>query len=221
MSAPAVGYVRPMPSAGVTVRSVDFGGLRIDYDDTMLCPRPWTIAQSRWAAELLAATSAPEGPVLELCAGAGHLGLVAVQRFGRRLVAVEQNPSACDHLRRNAARAGLAELVDVREATVASALHEEERFALILADPPWVETARVEVFPEDPVHTIDGGENGLDIARDCVAVVGGHLLPGGSAILQLGSTAQVAALDPHPRLRVVEVREFGSRGVLARVDATS
>lgn len=203
------------------VRSTDFGGLRIDYDDTMLRPRPWTLAQSRWAAELLAEPSTPAGPVLELCAGAGHLGLVAVQRFGRRLVAVEQNPSACTHLERNAARAGLEELVDVRQGVVATALDEEERFALVLADPPWVETARVSAFPEDPVHTIDGGATGLDIARDCLVVVARHLLDGGSAILQLGSAAQLDALDlaGHPRLRVVELREFGARGVLVRVDA--
>lgn len=208
------------------MRSTDFGGLRIDYDDTMLPPRPWTLAQSQWGAELLAAVPpAPAGPVLELCAGAGHLGLVAVQRFGRRLVAVEQNPSACAHLRRNAARAGLDELVEVREATVDTALRDDERFALVLADPPWVESAAVGTFPEDPVHTIDGGENGLVVARQCLTVMAGHLLPGASAILQLGSTAQVTALEPdleqHSRLRVVELRDFGTRGVLVRIDAAS
>lgn len=210
-----------MPSAPESVRSTDFGGLRIDYDDTMLRPRAWTLAQSEWAAELL--SSMPPGPVLELCAGAGHLGLVAVRRFGRPLVAVEDNPSACAHLRRNAARAGLGGLVDVREGTVDQALSPEERFALVIADPPWVQRDRVGAFPQDPTHTIDGGETGLDVARQCLDVVATHLRPGGAAVVQLGSAAQVDQLGPdlaeHPQLAVVEVRSYGVRGVLVRIDA--
>jgi release factor glutamine methyltransferase len=212
-----------VPIAGGPVRSTDFGGLRIDYDDTMLRPRDWTLAQSEWAAELL--PSMPPGPVLELCAGAGHLGLVAVRRFGRPLVAVEDNPSACHHLRRNAARAGLGGLVEVREGRVDRALLPDERFALVIADPPWVPRDRVNAFPEDPTHTIDGGETGLDVARQCLAVVATHLRPGGAAVLQLGSAAQIEQLAPqlaeHPHLALVEVRSYGVRGVLARIDAAA
>ena len=46
---------------------MDFGGLRIAYDSRVLEPRPWTAAQSEWAAEILQA--APGGDVLELCSG--------------------------------------------------------------------------------------------------------------------------------------------------------
>ncbi|MGN6250436.1 MAG: RsmD family RNA methyltransferase [Marmoricola sp.] len=201
------------------MHSTDFGGLRIEYDDTMLVPRAWTIAQSEWAAELLA--SVPAGPVLELCAGAGHIGLAAVRGSGRSWVAVDDNPSACAHLRRNAERAGLGHLVDVRAARLDRALAPEERFALVIADPPWVARGGIDAFPEDPAHTIDGGESGLEVARQCLDVVARHLLPGGAAILQLGSTEQVEAvasgLPAH--LQVSAVRRHGDRGVLARLDA--
>ena len=60
-----------------------FGGLTIAYDDRVLRPREWTTAQSDWAAELM--VTAPGGPVLELCSGAGHIGLLAVAASGRRL----------------------------------------------------------------------------------------------------------------------------------------
>ncbi|MEN3273049.1 MAG: hypothetical protein V7636_1810, partial [Actinomycetota bacterium] len=58
-----------------------FGGLEIAFDDGVLTPRPWTIEQSQWAIELLHAL--PDGPVLELCCGAGQIGLVVAHATGR------------------------------------------------------------------------------------------------------------------------------------------
>ena len=80
-----------------TGREHDFGGLRIRYDDRVLAPRDWTAAQSRWAAELIA--TAPPGPVLEVCAGAGHIGLLAVTLAPRPLVCVDADAVACQYLR--------------------------------------------------------------------------------------------------------------------------
>ena len=57
-------------------RTIAFGPLTIAYDALVLEPRQWTTIQSEWARELLA--TAPPGPVLELCTGAGHIGLLAV-----------------------------------------------------------------------------------------------------------------------------------------------
>ena len=51
-----------------------FGGLDIAYDATVLEPRGWTLAQSVVALDLEPAL--PPGAVLELCSGAGHIGLV-------------------------------------------------------------------------------------------------------------------------------------------------
>ncbi|NLE98960.1 MAG: methyltransferase, partial [Propionibacterium sp.] len=71
---------------------VDFDPLQIEYDERVLAPRPWTRMQSEWAAEI--ALRAPDGPVLELCSGAGHIGLEAARLSGRALVCVDQNPAA-------------------------------------------------------------------------------------------------------------------------------
>lgn len=192
--------------------------LDIDHDDQVLEPRPWTAAQSLWAAELL--ETAPPGPVLELCAGVGHIGLLAIALRRRPLVAVDLNPVACDFLRTNAERAGLAELVEVREGDMEGAVRTDERFALVIADPPWVEHDAIGQFPEDPTIAIDGGPDGLVVARLCLRVIARSLLEGGSAVLQLGDTDQVEQLrDPATRLGLAlgEVRSY-ERGVLVRVD---
>ena len=64
-----------------------FGPVDIVFDESVLVPRPWTIAQSAWARQLI--ESVPAGDVLELCSGAGHIGLAAVHGTGRHLVQVD------------------------------------------------------------------------------------------------------------------------------------
>lgn len=194
----------------------DFEGLAIRYDDRVLAPRDWTAAQSHWAAELI--RGAPPGPVLELCAGVGHIGLLAVRLAPRPLVCVDANPAACDLVRENARSNGLR--VDVREGSMEGVLHPAEQFPVIIADPPWVEQAKVGSYPEDPVTAIDGGPDGLEVVRHCLTLIAAHLTPAGSSVLQVGPTQVTAVrrlVAAHGKLDVVDVREF-TRGALLRVD---
>ncbi len=198
-------------------QSLDFEGLRIEYDARVLTPRPWTAEQSRWAAELI--REAPPGSVLELCAGAGHIGLLAVTLAPRPLVCVDKDAVACSYLRRNAALAGVP--VDVREGSLDAVLGDDEEFAVIVADPPWVRTSDVGRFPDDPVTAIDGGDDGLDLARTCLDVIDRHLVVGGSALLQVGPLGQARRITTlvasYDELDVVEVRGY-ERGALLRID---
>lgn len=208
----------PTTPAMSTIR---FGGLDIAYDERVLEPRPWTAAQSRWAAELLADVA--PGPVLELCAGAGQIGLLAVAGGKHRLIAVDADPVACEFARMNAAAAGLADRVEVRNAPLEGALGDDEQFALVVADPPWVPTPRVAEFPDDPVLAIDGGRDGLGLARKCLAVAAVHLTDDGVMLLQLGSLAQADALSGElpDGLVVDEVRQPDPTGVVLAVRRVS
>ncbi len=199
---------------------ITFGTLPISFDDRVLRPREWTAAQSEWSAEI--AVTAPGGTMLELCAGAGHIGLLATAMSGRSLVCVDSNPVACDYARANALASGLADRVEVREGRLETSVGEGERFPVIIADPPWVPRDLTGRFPEDPLTAIDGGADGLDVARACLVVVADHLSVGGSAVLQLGTIAQVDALREEPAIAsgslvVSDVRQH-VRGVLARID---
>ena len=198
--------------------SIGFGPLRISFDGRVLRPRPWTAAQSTWAAEVL--TTAPPGAVLELCSGAGQIGLLAVAGSTRPLVCVDLDPTACGWARHNAHQAGMADRVEVREGPMDDVLRDSERFAVVVADPPWVRRDEVGRYPEDPTLAIDGGEDGLEVAWTCVDVASRHLLPGGTLLLQLGTVAQVEALRDRlldDDLVLTEVRRY-DHGVLVRVD---
>jgi methylase of polypeptide subunit release factors len=175
------------------VRQVAFGPVRIGFDATVLEPRHWTIAQSRIAVDLL--RDEPPGAVLELCTGAGHIGLATAAWTGRPLVQVDDSADACRWARHNAAANGLA--VDVRHAPMEEALDDGEQFALVLADPPYVPTRQVTRYPDDPRHAIDGGADGLDVVRACLAVITRHAGASAPVVLQVRGPAQadrVAAL---------------------------
>ena len=202
----------------MSIAEIDFGGLSIRYDERVLEPKPWTTSQSRWAAELLRDT--PPGPLLELCAGAGHIGLLAVAYQPRDLVMVDISPVACAFARENVTLNRVGAVVDVREGPMDEVLAAHERFAAVIADPPWVTSAEVARYPDDPRAAIDGGEDGMAVAWKCLDVVERHLMDGGWALLQLGSRAQADAVAerlaffPDHRLEVREVREYEARGVL-------
>ncbi len=206
---------QPQPTIG-------FGGLSIAYDERVLAPRRWTTMQSYWAAELLRA--APPGPVLELCAGAGHIGLLTVALQARDLVMVDVNPHACELARRNVTANRLVASVDVRHGDLQDVIRADESFVGVIADPPWVPSAGISRFPEDPELAIDGGEDGLAVAWSCLQVMARHLRPAGWGLLQLGTEEQAERVadrcaDRGLGLEVRETRVY-DRGVLVRLAAT-
>lgn len=172
------------------VRRCDFDGLDIAFDDDVLEPRAWTLEQARWAELLL--DDLPPGAVLELCCGVGHIGLATARRSGRSLVQVDVDAVACALARRNAEAAGIT--TAVRHAELDAALAEGERFPFVLADPPYVPADEVDEVPEDPDLAVDGGDDGLDVARTCLRVAASALLPGGLVLLQLGGPGQAGRI---------------------------
>ncbi len=199
-------------SSGTTAgpTSCRFGPLKVSFDERVLVPRAWTLAQSQWAAEV--AASGGPGALLELCAGAGHIGLAAAVLADRELVQVEVDPVAAGYAEANAATAGWSGRVQVRVGPLRDAVSGEERFPVVIADPPYLRTRDVSRFPDDPRLAIDGGEDGLVVVRDCLAVAAGHLASGGALILQVAGPVQAGAVvalageGPAPMLRLEETR---------------
>ena len=219
MAALAGGY-SPAMTTLPTAESMGFGPLRIAFDGRVLRPRPWTEAQATWAAEIL--ETAPPGAVLELCAGAGQIGLLAVVGSTRPLVCVDVNPAACEWARHNAEAAGHAPRVAGRAGPKADLQRDSQRFAQGVAPAMLQRGFALFDYPEDPVIAIDGGDDGMDLAWLCVDVARHHLAPLGTLLLQLGTVEQVDAL--RARLHdddfvITEVR-WCDRGVLVRLDLT-
>lgn len=199
-----------------------FGPITVEYDARVLTPRPWTLAQSVWAAELTRILPV-DAPLLELCAGAGHIGLAAAVLADRALVQVELDPVAAAYAAANARRAGWGERVEIRVADLQTALRPGELFPLIIADPPYLPSTVTARWPEDPLLAIDGGSDGLDLVRACLAVADEHLTVEGCLLLQVAGAAQAAQVEdgvksnPLWSLCVREVREIDPERAVLRV----
>jgi len=195
-----------------------FGGLDISWDRRVLRPRAWTTAHSYWAVAL--STRSPAGPLLELCCGAGQIGLLAAVLTGRSLVQVDWDPVATEYARRNAAAAGITS--EVRTATMTDALEPDERFGVIILDAPVVPSARLEEHPHDPVGSIDGGIDGTDLLVLGIGVALRHLDPSGHLVAQAAASEQVELVESlvaglgnwESAWALLEVRDYGPEGFL-------
>ena len=196
-----------------------FGPIDVFFDDRVLRPRLWTLAHSQWAAEL-----ADDGVMLELGCGAGHIGLAAAALSGARLVQVDREPAACLWAERNAAANGLGDRVEQRCGTAGDVLAAGEQFRVVIADPPYVPSSDLHLYPDDPRVAIDGGPDGLDSVRSFLMDVAGHVDPGGSVVLQLRGLDQVDQLrrwlgdQSSPPFSVVDTRPYGDVRALARLE---
>jgi methylase of polypeptide subunit release factors len=199
------------------------GGLAVEYDASVLEPRAWTEAQARWAAEL--SPGLPDGPLLELCSGVGHIGLLAAALTGRDSVLVDASPTAVAFARRNARQvAGAGLRVEVRHGPMTEVLRNGERFPLVLADPPYLRSVDITRYPDDPPSAVDGGEDGLALVRSCLAVASRHLTSDGALVLQLRDADQATAVGATARdhgLTIAETRLVGDQGALVLVRPTT
>lgn len=200
------------------VEFTEFDGLEIAWDARVLQPRAWTAEQGRWAAEL--ATTMPTGPILELCCGAGQIGLLAARLSGRPLVQVDRDPAAVAYVRRNAAAAGISS--DVRCGAMTEVLAPDELFGVVIADPPWLRTADVARFPDDPPGAVDGGVDGCDLVRMCIDVAMRHLAPGGHVVVQIGDRDELGEVEQHlaqshPHCGVRAVWDLRPGGILVHL----
>jgi release factor glutamine methyltransferase len=163
-------------------------------------------------AAALAECPAP-GRVLDLGTGTGCL-LLAVLHECRDAtgLGIDRNPAAAALAARNAARLGLAARARFVAADWAAPL--AARFDLVLANPPYIETATIpglmpEVAQHEPSSALDGGADGLDAYRAICAALPLLLAPQGCAVLELGAgqAEAVGAIAAAAGLRRVAVRE--------------
>jgi release factor glutamine methyltransferase len=182
-----------------------FEGLRLVVPPGVYAPRDDT-------RQLIDELPAVEGAsVLELCTGTGAVALTAAGRGAQRVVAVDRSARAVLAVRVNARLQGAA--VDARRGDLTGALHPDERFDVIVANPPYLPAE------EDVDHRWDAGADGRSVLDRILATAPAHLAPGGSLTLVqsglAGIEATVRALEV-AGLRVAPVVEHrGPLGPLA------
>ncbi len=173
----------------------DFRNIRLKVDRRVLVPRPETEELAGIAAGFLKGRGA-EPAAMDYGAGSGAIGLSLAAEFpGLRLTALEKSPEAIACAAENALALGLETRVRF---LAASALEPRgERFDLIVSNPPYIPSGVIPgLSPEvlsEPRLALDGGADGLSVARMLARNAPGRLKPGGALIMELGE-AQARAL---------------------------
>jgi release factor glutamine methyltransferase len=163
----------------------EFHGLVLQVGPAVLVPRPETELLVDWALERLAAIAgAPR--VADLGTGSGAIALAVKQACPRAAVcASDASAEALALARGNAARHRL----DIEWLNGDWwAPYASRRFALALANPPYVAAADPHLadLRHEPQAALTAGVDGLAALRRIVADAPAHLLPGAWLLLEHG-----------------------------------
>jgi release factor glutamine methyltransferase len=194
-----------------------FRQLVLSVDARALIPRPETEVLVgvvlQWARDRGPADAAI---ALDICTGSGAIALSLVHEGGfERVVATDISPEALALAAENARRLGLGDRVELRAGDVWTALRPGERFAAIVANPPYVaEHERGQLAPEivewEPAAALFAERDGYAVLDTIVAGAADHLEPGGLLGLEVGATQTERVCE-----RVRDTRAFEEPRIIA------
>jgi release factor glutamine methyltransferase len=160
----------------------EFHGLRITVGPGVFVPRHRT----EFLVDVAVALAPPDPVVLDLCCGSGALGAAfAAAVRPRELHAADVEPAAvrCARVNLPGAHVYEGDLYDVLPASLRG------RVDVLLANVPYVPSDAVATMPpearlHEPLVALDGGADGLDLARRVAAGAPGWLVPGGVLVVE-------------------------------------
>lgn len=177
-----------------------FRHLELHVDRRVLIPRMETellvSAVLDWSR-----SRAAGGAVLDIGTGSGAIALsLASEGEYDRIVASDASHDALDVARANAIRLGLADRIDFREGSLFAVIGEDERFDVIVSNPPYVaESARAalsaDVIEHEPAVALFAGMDGLAVIDRIVAGAAVRLNAGGLLALEIAADQGAVVLE--------------------------
>lgn len=191
----------------VVVGYAEFLGHRISVAAGVFVPRQ----RSAFLVEQAAALARPGAVVLDLCCGAGALGLAIAAAVGEvELHAADIDPAAVACARRNLGGS-------VYEGDLYEPLPESLRgkVNVIVVNAPYVPTDEIALMPpeardHEPHVALDGGADGVDVHRRVAAGAREWLAPGGHLLIETSehqAPLTAAAMTAHGLAARVETSE--------------
>jgi release factor glutamine methyltransferase len=181
----------------------EFHGLSFSVDARALVPRPETelLVEEALGEIVERMTSAPRPAgtpplrIIDVGTGSGAIAVaLAVALRKRRMVAevailaVDASAEALGLALENAVAHAVADVVTFAPSDLVPA--DEAPFDLILANLPYIPSSDIEGLPIaasfEPRAALDGGDDGLTLIRRLLTSLPKSLLPGGTALLEIG-----------------------------------
>lgn len=162
-----------------------------------------SIVPRSWIAELIVSGDLEpwlpaDGKALDLCTGNGSLAvLLAMACPDIHVSACDISAPALAVAARNIDRHGLGTQIELFHGDLWNPLPEpndENRFDLILCNPPYVNSASMRALPAEyqaePTIALAGGEDGMDLIRQIIASAPDYLNERGALLLEIGNEIQ-------------------------------
>jgi release factor glutamine methyltransferase len=202
----------------------EFYGHAFKVDRRVLIPRPDTETLVEAA---LRSTRQRDmyGRALDLCTGSGCVAIAfAKARPTWQVTAVDVSSDALELARENALRLGAARLLRLIQGDLFRALPAEERFDLIMANPPYVPASEiaglaVDIREFEPRLALDGGPDGLAVTRRLVSDAIEHLEPKAVLAIEIGHDQAEGVTEEFARLGFAGIERHQDYGGIVRVIA--
>ena len=128
--------------------------------------------------------------VLDLCTGSGCLAILAANTFhNATIAAADISSDALDVARINMKEHDLLDRVELFQGDLLDAV-KDQKFDLIITNPPYVATEEVNAFPPEYAHeprlAHEGGIDGFDLVRQIIIQAPKHLNNGGGLLCEIG-----------------------------------
>lgn len=173
----------------VLIGEKEFMGIPFRVNEHVLVPRPDTEA---WLEKVIQRfRNLPDISVLDLGTGSGALAVSFLYYCKEaRGVAVDISEKALETAKTNGERAGISDRVEFRRGDFLDALREDERFDVILSNPPYIPSGDIDGLAEEvrrePRIALDGGADGLKFYRALGEKAACFLRPGGLLAAEVG-----------------------------------
>lgn len=167
----------------------EFYGRNFRLSPATLDPRPDTETLILAALDLLKGKPAPR--ILDLGTGSGAIAVTLLAELpGARTIATDISPQALETAGINARENGVESRFEGLMASWFDGV--TGKFDLVVSNPPYLSTSEInglarEVKDWDPHRALAGGMDGLDWYRAIATGAGGHLLPKGHVIVEIGA----------------------------------
>jgi len=182
--------VRSRMPAAYLLNEAWLQGYRFYVDTRCIIPRSFVAELLRDELQPWIADPAGVRSVLDLCTGSGCLAIMAANVFPRaRIDAVDLSVDALAVATRNVDDYGLRSRVSLVCSDLFDAV-AEQRYDVILCNPPYVTAASMEQLPpeyrHEPRMALTGGEDGMDVVRQVLRQAHRHLEPDGCLFVEVG-----------------------------------